>query len=470
MIPALALVLACTPAVTLTPESGPASGYTDVVLTLADLAAEDVTAVELGGVPAYDLTVLDDGGLQVTLHGAPLPGPATVVVHTADDPLEVEGAYTFDEPIDPVFDRFYAVGASLTMGVQGGVPTTHGALHSPGKVLADLGGAYLPHPLLEPGLFPNIGPGDIGPPPECESPPIVDFVTNAALEVLTTLSDPETGDFGFQWGRITPELMPRNLAIGDSDLADLVHGVPADDFGQQFLAHLVVDPYGAFGSAVIKSQLEYLEEADPTLIVCTDLYGNDVIGALVEGDDIDPARVTTVEAFEADLAELLDRLGALDAQVFFATLPRPTLLPMTWVKRQQMLDAGETEEAVDALIAEIEATAEAMNDRLRQAGEQHAWLHVVDLAEAVEAQEDSGVVAGEETLYFTRFGGLLTLDGVHFSDTGYGLVAEQFALAMNEALGLDLGLPDLGAIQAADPWSTQALIDGGLDVSACEDP
>ena len=462
-------LVACAAPVVVSPASAPSSGYVPLILTL-DVAAADVTAVRVGGVPAYDLVVLDAQTLQVTVHGGPVPGPVTVVVDTPDEQLVVEEAFTYEPPVDPVFDRFFAVGASLTMGVQGGVPTTHGQLHSPPAVLAQRAGAYLAQPLLKPGLFPHIGPADVGPAPACETPPIVDFVADAALEVLTTLADPETGDFGFQWGRITPELAPRNLAIGDSDLADLLHGVPSDDFGQQFLAHLVVDPYAALGSAVIQSQLEFLEQGDPTLVICTDLFGNDVIGALVEGDDIDPARVTPFASFEADLIDLLDRLDATGAQVFLATLPRPSLLPITASKRAAMIADGVAEAEVDGRIAEIEAMNDAMNAALFAHTADRPDIHVVDLATAVSDQEATGVQAGSETLYFTRFGGLLTLDGVHFSDTGYGLVAEQFALAIRDALGVDLALPDLAAVHAVDPWSREALVAGGLDVTACGDP
>ncbi len=461
------MLLACAPAVTVTPESGPASGYYPVALSL-DRAASEVSAVWVGGVPTYDLVVLDEQVLQVTVQGGPVSGPVEVTVETAEETLVVEGAFTYDDPVDPVFERFFAVGASLTMGVQGGVPTTHGALASPGAVLASLSGAYLPHPLLKPGLFPAIGPLDMGPPPGCEAPSVVDFVTNAALEVLSTLSDPETGEFGFQWGRLTPELMPRNLAVGDSDMADLLHGIPSEDFGQQFLAHLALDPYGAFGSAVVESQLEILEQGEPTLVICTDLYGNDVVGALLAGDDIDPERVTTLEEFGPDLVALLDRFEAMDAEVFLATLPRPSLLPVTRAKRAVMIEAGMAEEEVDGLIQEVEDRAEAMNAQLLEEASERPRIHVVDLASTVAEMEESGVDLGDEIIDFSRFGGLLSLDGVHFSDTGYALGAEQFVLSINQELGLDLPLPDLSLIHGSDRWRTEALVEGGLDVEACE--
>jgi lysophospholipase L1-like esterase len=462
----LTALAACSPAITVSPESGSATGHYTVTLSL-EVAAAEVTAVHLGGVPAYDLQILDEYTLGVTVQGGPDPGPVSVVVQTADQTVQVDSAFSYDSPADPLFERFYAFGASLTMGVQGGVPTFHGALASPGSVLAVLAGAYLPQPLLNPGLLPTIGPTDIGPPPECEAPSVLDFVTSAALQVIGELSDPETGDFGFQWGRVSPDLMPRNVAIGDSDLADVLYGIPSDDFGQQFLAHLVLDPYGAFGSAVVESQLEVVEQGEPTLVICTDLFGNDVIGALVEGDDIDPARVTPVDELIADMGPLLDRLEATGAEIFLATLPRPSLLPITLSKRESMIAEGMAESDVAALIQEIDDLALAMNEALIAEAAGRATVHIVNLAAAVTEQERDGVQIGSETLYLTQFGGLLSLDGVHFSDTGYALVAEQFALAINDALGLDLPMPDLASVHAQDPWAREALIKGGLDLEAC---
>ena len=55
-----------------------------------------------------------------------------------------------------------ALGASLTQGVQGGVPTQHGQLHSPPRYLSVQTGAYLPLPLMVDGLFPTIDAEDIG--------------------------------------------------------------------------------------------------------------------------------------------------------------------------------------------------------------------------------------------------------------------------------------------------------------------
>ena len=41
-----------------------------------------------------------------------------------------------NDPIDPIFDQFVVIGASLSQGIQSGVPSDLGANASPGSVLA----------------------------------------------------------------------------------------------------------------------------------------------------------------------------------------------------------------------------------------------------------------------------------------------------------------------------------------------
>ncbi|MFZ5478296.1 MAG: hypothetical protein ACOZNI_16130 [Myxococcota bacterium] len=130
----LGFLLACAreEVVAVTPDHGPSSGYYRVAVDVAaaGIAPEDVAAVTVGGIAAYDLAA-EDGLLAMTVQGAPSPGPAAIVV----DGTPVV-AFTYDPPIDAVFDRMVATGASLTQGIQSGVPSDHGALASPGAVVA----------------------------------------------------------------------------------------------------------------------------------------------------------------------------------------------------------------------------------------------------------------------------------------------------------------------------------------------
>jgi lysophospholipase L1-like esterase len=459
------LLLACTApsaAPTLEPPSGNAFGYTPVRIVGVDAPA--VREVWFGDVRAWDLVVEADDTLVVTTQGGQ---PGAVEVRVITDAGETVLPFAWHPPIDPLFDRVVGFGASLTQGVQNGVPSQHGTLASPAATLARQAGAYLPLPLLVDPLFPAIGPDDVGEPPDCEVPEVADFVARAATEVMAELVDPDTGEFGFQYGRVDPDLSPALVAVGGSTLADVVHGYEPGDFGVQFVAHLVYDPYGDVGASVPVSQLELVEAASPTLVLATDLYGNDVIGAIVFGDRIDPSRMTSEQDFAADLVTLLDRLDATGAEVVLATLPRPSLLPATGEQERRMLADGVAEAEIDAAVAEVDARAAAFDALLREEAAARPRVHVVDLAARVGTIAAEGLPVGDEVLRIEKFGGLLSLDGVHFSDTGYALLANLFADQIEADFGVAVPRVDLADVAATDPSRPAALLDAGLQPDAC---
>lgn len=460
------------------PAAGPQSGY--FALRVADPALDPTSALgmRVGRNKAYDLVAEDEDVLRATVlratvQGEPDPGPVDLQI----DGVTITGGFRYEPPSDPRFARLVAIGASLTQGVQNGVPTHHGGLMSPPAQLARQLGGYFPLPLLIRDFLPQIAPADLGPPPACAPPDIVAFVAAQAFEVLPKLRD------GYQLARIDPDIDVRNLAVGGARIATVVHGPPADDFAANFVARLVYDPYNA--GPVERSQLDLLEALAPTIVVSTDLYGNDVAAALLIADVIDPSLMTPLASFEADLALLVERVSATGAEMFIANLPKPSLLPLTADKRARMIalaveearnNGGDERAAAqqaaaqaDQAIAEVDAHAAAFNDVLSQAAAGEPRLHVVDLATRVaELAETGGLEAGGQSLTTQKLGGLLGFDGVHFTDTGYAMIANVFVEAINSVLGTQVPLIDLAAIVASDPGSPAAIAAAGIDVTQCD--
>lgn len=466
----LLLLAACrpddVPSVTADPADLPLTGYVRVALDLSrsGLSAAEVESVAVAGVPAYDLEA-DGDVLTVTVQGAPEAGPADVALRGAEGVYTFPGAIHYKEPLDPAFARVVAIGASLGMGVQSGVPTRHGQLHSPPAVIARQLGAWLPPPLLVEDLFRPVGVEDIGPPPGCALPDTVALAAAAATESLALLRDPETGDFGFQWGRVSPELAPRNLAVGGSAVADLVEG--PGDFGESFLTHLVYEPYAGLADDVTHSQLELVEQLSPTLVFSVDPAGNDLID-MVLGESLDPTLATPREAYTAAVTELVERLAATGAAVFLGNTPDVNLLARAELLAEATVAAGASPEEVAALQAEIRAVVVDYNAILSEVAAGHQNVFVVDVFSATDAIYEQGLAVGQEALYIERFGGFFSLDGLHFSDTGYALLADVFVGAINEALGTAAPAVDLEAAMAADPFTPAALREAGLDIDACE--
>jgi lysophospholipase L1-like esterase len=194
--------------------------------------------------------------------------------------------------------------------------------------------------------------------------------------------------------------------------------------------------------------------------------------------------MTPLASFEADLAILMPRLAATGAQIFLANLPQPSLLPLTRDKRALMIERAVEEakqgggdeaaaaalaaQQADAAIGEVDAIAVAFNERLEQAAAEHANVHIVDLATAVADVAVTGIEAGGQTLTSQKLGGLLSFDGVHFTDSGYALVANVFIETINETLGTSVQAIDLAPVVAQDAGSPAAIAAAGLDVSRCD--
>ena len=468
--------------VTSEPAAGAMSGYYEVSFDVSEARIDGVVSdVFVGGIRAYDVRHQGDA-VTVMVQGAPASGPADVEMDHADGTAMFEDAFTYNPPVDPVFDRVMAIGASLTQGTQGGVPTYHANLANPAFQFARQGGAYLPLPLLIPDLFAVIGPEDIGPAPNCRPPDVIDFIAEASVDVINKLNDVEADRVGFYLGRIDPDLVPQDVAVGGSNVANLVHGA-GDDFGKQFVTKLVYAPHGDILEDVTVSQLDLVEAYGPTLVLSTDAFGNDLIGAIVESLYVDTTKLTPVPQLRADLTELVDRLEATGAEVFLANMPRATVLPATADKREAAIrrarlsaenagtdvDLAVAEEtaAVDARIAEVESVGAEYNAILAELAAARPTIHLVDFAGRVaEVERDELTVDGVQ-LSIRKFGGLLSTDGVHFSDTGYAMLANVFVETLNADLGMNLETIDLAPVLAADPYSPTALADGGLVVGDC---
>lgn len=448
------------------PASGSMAGYHPVVFDPAPIDATDVIEITVAGIAAYGIEVTADNRLRAVVQGAPVAGPAAVEVTTSDGTVHALGdAYTYLPPLDPRFTRIAAIGASVGQGVQRGVPDAHGALMSPPAQLARRLGGFMPLPMPIDGLFIPMSVADFGPAPECDSPTIAAFVLGQSPGLIQRLGGTGGRGFSMHLGRHDPDLDPGNVSTGSSRIGDVLAPPAADNLPARLLAHLVYDPYNDPLGPVARSQFDVLEAYQPTLVVSFDLFGNDLINSVAD-TAIDPSVNTPPEELYPAIEAVVDRLAALDAEVFLADLPRPSGLSRVALLRAQA-DAAGTLAETDATLAAIDAEAEAANAVLRAAADRHPDVHVVPLAALVESVGATGLTLDGETIDVRRFGGLIGLDGVHFTDTGYALVADLFVTHIGATLGLDLPPIDVEAAFIADVERPSRLAAEGFDREVC---
>ncbi|MCO4745328.1 MAG: hypothetical protein KC912_11115 [Proteobacteria bacterium] len=454
------VLFGCTPATLLT-EEGPQSGYFEVE---AETSLE-VASVTVGGVPAIYLSQ-DGETVRFTVQGHAEAGEHDVVFTDAEgEETTLRGGFTYAEG-QPGFERMIAMGASLGQGVQGGTPTAHGQLHSPSRFISLGAGAYHPLPVLTPGLFPVITGAEVTAAPDCRPPDVVSFITSSAADVLGALNDEEENQIGFYLGREDPDIEVYNLSVGNTSVTTLLNGPNEDDIAQRFLARLVYDPYGDIADPVPYSQLELAEGLEPTVIVVPDTYGNDLIGSILSNDVPSPGSLDDVEDLRAEMDDLIDALADMGAEVFLSNIPDATLLPATEHKAANARAKGWTEKQVAAALEEIRTIGEGYADALDASAARYDNVHVVDLKSTVEEVRANGLVVDGDTLSVDAYGGLLSADGVHFSDIGYAYEANAFMDAMELVMGVSLERVDLDAVYKTDLHAPQTLVDQGLD-EAC---
>lgn len=427
----------------LTPVGGALTGYYEVRADPGSvgLSPEEVVDVRIGGVRAIDLAVDEDGWVRFLVQGAPEAGPAAVDLYTEEGHETLATPFEYAAPHSPAFDRVVAFGASLTQGVQDGTPTHDGVMRSPALQIARALGAYLPQPVLIPDLFPTVSLEMVGPGPDCDTEDVEEFITQAIPELLQSLSYPDGSGLGYEMGRSDPLLEVRNVSAGSFQLDDILLGADTDELVQNVLGGLAFDPLGDFASPSSRTMLEVVEELEPTLVLSVDLLGNDVL------------RSRSPEHIAELLPPILERLAATGAEVFLADTPNPDILEGTV--------GGSTPGEEEALLSF------QYNAILVEEAAAHPNVHVVALAARIDELIDEGLAVGDEQLNHHMLGGLLSFDGLHFSDSGYALVAQLFVEEINEVLGVEVTSPSLEPIVREDVHTPSAIRAAGREPSDC---
>lgn len=459
---------ACGPGVEVTPAEGSSFGHFSVTVRSDALSTLDATVpwtATVGGVAAYDVARVDSHTVRFTVQGHPQPGLQPVVVIARRVAVETGGTLRYLAPSDKRFSKLVAFGASLTMGSQDASVSQRSQLHGPATIIARQAGAFLGLPLLKDGYLPALLASDIDP-ATCRPKQADIFKTigsRAETELVPKLKD-TGGNISIGKMRVDPTMTATNVAIGGFRVAETVDG--AKSLFGTILEHVVwdtkVDAAGLI-SAPQQTELDRVTAAAPTIAITTDLFGNDYNNVNLYTDGLpDLTALTPVEEVRASLRQVMDRLDATGAEAFLATGPDNTVLPAYGEKVARLRAAGFSDADANGWLTAMRTRIGEYNDVLREEAKSHPRVHVVDLHAKIATVLSEGVQIGGETLKPYPFGGLLSMDAMHFSDTGYAVLANTFLEQINASLGTKIPLADLAAIHSTDPYSVEALRAAGL--------
>jgi phospholipase/lecithinase/hemolysin len=355
--------------------------------------------------------------------------------------------------------RLVIVGDSLSAGFQNGSLLDSQQVHGYANLLAQQALTPLPLPLIHaPGIPPVLQLISPGPPPVIVPAP------------------------GLSSGRDKPLVQVFDLAVPGHNVQDALTTRPK--FPITNLTDLILGLPGLFQS-VSRSQVEWAEHLQPTTIVIW-LGNNDALTAALGGD---PALLTPVQDFATAYQTVMDRLAATGATLVVANIPDVTLVPALVPAEEVAAELGLPLAFIGPILgigpgdlvlvdafpliqeilghvlpgplpanlvltaseaAQIRAAVDAYNAIITsQAKAKGAVL--VDIHGLLATIQAHGFVVGGQRLTTGFLGGVFSLDGVHPTNTGYAVVANEFVDALDAAFAARIPPLSVEPIAETDP-------------------
>ena len=334
------------------------------------------------------------------------------------------------------FTKVVFIGDSLTAGYQNGGLGEAGQLAGYANLLARQARFDIPLPLIsEPGI-----------------PAKLRLISIDPLDI-----ERATG----MGTRINPYEQATDLAVPGHTVYDALYRVPTPDDPMTS----VVLGYPGLLSGIAMSQVEWAEALQPTFVFVW-IGNNDVLGYATSGGT---QPYTPIENFEDDYQELLDRLEATGADLVIANIPDVTSIAFFLTAQEVAARVGMDLSVIGPMLGiesgdlvTIEALpliGQILSGEMPPGLPDDMVLDAEEIAISIESVEEVNRIIAREAyrrniplvninalfrrlalfgvpfkgkLLTTKFlGGLFSLDGVHPTDTGYAVTANEFIKTLN---------------------------------------
>jgi lysophospholipase L1-like esterase len=369
----------------------------------------------------------------------------------------------------PGFESTVVIGDSLSAGFQNGSLLDSQQPNGWASLVAKQAGFNLVLPLIAtPGAPSVLQLVSLGPPP-----------------VLEPAS-------GTSMGRDNPLAQPYDLAVPGHTLNDLINTTPVlvPATGEDLLTNAVL----ALPLSVPRSQLQAAIFLKPTVLFLW-IGNNDALNAAFAGT---PAVMTPVSAFTQEYQQLIAALHSqTKAKLIIANIPDVTLVPyltpaaliigevsaasrlppavvsaLLGIQPGDLVNAaglGEVEAAIAALeqgqrptpltddgfldaaeIAQVQSTVNQYNAVIAQQITAARDIPV-DIHTYLGGLAQNGITINGYPATIGFLGGLFSLDGIHPTNTGYALIANQYIQAINAGMNTKIAPVDVSSIASTDP-------------------
>jgi hypothetical protein len=354
--------------------------------------------------------------------------------------------------------KLVVVGDSLSAGFQNGSLLGSQQVNGYAALVAEGARVALPLPLIaEPGIPNVLYLVDPGPPPIIETTP------------------------GVSAGRVDYSVQPMNLAVPGHTVRDALDTRP--DLPVDSLTDLVLGLPGMLGG-VSRSQMEWAEALNPTTVICW-LGNNDTLGPAMAGD---ATLLTPLDEFRAAFDESMRRLGAKNVTIVVANIPDVSAIPYFTSAEKLALQIGLPLETIGPLlglqpgsfvtpeafpliqqilggapgplpgavvldpaeVAQIRQATDAYNATIAAEAKRYGAA-LVDIHALFARIMTHGFEVGGRRLSTEFLGGIFSLDGIHPTNTGYAIIANEFIHALNSEFAAGIVPVSIEQVFKGDP-------------------
>jgi lysophospholipase L1-like esterase len=362
-----------------------------------------------------------------------------------------------------------AVGDSFVAGFQNGGLSINGQRNGFASLVARQIGAFLPLPTItQPGIPPVFTIAPAPPFPRISATP-------------GTPLTPLNGGNVFHFDLAVPGATVHQVLADRPQPVDPVNR--PNDVLRDFI--LGVPGISVPGTVPAGSQIEQVEALHPTFVIAW-FGGNDVLGA-VGANSV--SLITPFAQFSSDYLAAMKRIQAAGAKVVTANVPDVTIspglvpaqaiaaqagLPLSVIGPVLGISAGDYVylqvvplvsqiltgqipgplplsgilKAADA--ATIRAALQQENDFIKSTAAS-LGIPMADFYATINNIAANGIVVGGRKLGLGILGGIVGLDFIHPTNTGYAVLANELIKAINGGYGANYPLLDLNAVFASDP-------------------
>ena len=454
-----------------TPSHANLYGNIDVTINLPfNLSDNDIKAY-IDNKPMYNIFVLDNLILG-TVAGNDKAGKFDIILETNNKKYIFKNAFEYENNRYGFDKKVVTVGASYTIGFINMTIKEDDQKYDPFALMAKTAEIYFPQSYIKNDFFNGITISDFE--QECS----IDYVIKrlfAKLVISIKNVKDQNGKFFLNNLRVSPETKTYNFGVGAARIIDTVEGASVHNNPLiAILENLVYYPNIEFFDALrdppIGSPFNAALSENPDIIMSVDLFADDIFYYYFAKLMKIPTTsgITETVDIERELETFAKRLKQKNIVAFVADLPDITIMPIFRIIKKKLFMSGISQNRVTQIESGIRELSNRYNEVFYKIVAKYPDVIIpVPFREKIDSFINNPPTINGYQYSLDFFGGIISLDFIHPTRTGYAMIANLFVDSLNSYYGINIQPVDVEDVAKHDSLSVEALQKTGIDFEQC---